>query len=58
MSVCIILSPVDVYNMLPGSRAHFKQVPSEKGLFFHEWEVSFNSLFYPSSLCPPLKNKS
>lgn len=57
LSVCVILSPVDLYNMLPGSRAHFTQGPSEKGLFFHEWEVSFDSLFYPSSLIPPWRKK-
>lgn len=56
-SACAVLSPVDIYKMLPGSRAHFKQGPSEKGLFLYEREVGFIILFYLSSFFPPLKIK-
>lgn len=40
-SACVIMPPVGVYHMSPGSRTHFKQETSEKSLFFYRWEVSF-----------------
>lgn len=55
-SACVALSPADIYNMLPGSRARFKEGPSEKGLFFYERKVTFN-FCYILLLSVQLKNK-